>query len=382
MKTPYFLIKKKELDQNIDDFFEALHVEWGASVLAYSFKTNSLPWLLTYLKDKGCYAEVVSSCEYELALKLGYQKDKIVFNGPVKGKEEFLDAFWNGSIINIDSEREITWLEELEPLEETRGIGIRVNFGIEDVCAGEIGYEEDGTRFGFNYENGSLEKAINRLQNIPNIKVCGLHMHSTSASRSLKVYRALARMASRIVKEMHLEVEYIDIGGGFFGGMPGKTTFKEYVAAIRQELHDIDSENVTLIVEPGSAIIGSCVEFVTTVVDAKDNAKSRIVTIDGSRCNVDPLMIKKRHFYRIEGNGEVLPKRQVVCGYTCMDKDRLMVLEFEQELKVGDRLVFEKVGSYTMALNPLFIQYYPAVYVDEEGYPCVRRAWNVDDYLR
>ena len=41
MKTPYFLIKKKELDQNIDDFFEALHVEWGASKKSSIFWSSS-----------------------------------------------------------------------------------------------------------------------------------------------------------------------------------------------------------------------------------------------------------------------------------------------------------------------------------------------------
>ena len=32
-------------------------------------------------------------------------------------------------------------------------------------------------------------------------------------------------------------------------------------------------------------------------------------------------------------------------------------------LSIGDRVVFEKVGAYTMGLSPQFIEFYPQVYV-------------------
>lgn len=52
LKTPYFLINKKELDKNINDFQHALKSIWPNSQLSYSVKTNSLPWLLEYLHSK------------------------------------------------------------------------------------------------------------------------------------------------------------------------------------------------------------------------------------------------------------------------------------------------------------------------------------------
>lgn len=197
------------------------------------------------------------------------------------------------------------------------------------------------------------------------------------------MYSTLAREAARLIALYGLEPDYIDIGGGFFGGMPGKPSFSQYVSAIRDELKSvIDTEKVMLIVEPGSAVIGAFVEFVTTVVDVKDNAKCRIVTIDGSRFNVDPLMIKTRHFYRSDSSSDLFRGKQIICGYTCMDKDRIMRIEDGPELRPGNRLVFEKVGSYTMALSPLFINYFPAVYLDDEASTCVRRAWTADDYIK
>ena len=381
-KTPYFEIKKEELDQNIKNLLSALNQEWENSIFSYSVKTNSLPWLLRYIKDCGAWAEVVSSDEYRLARCVGFSQNRIVFNGPVKGKEEFLDAFRNGAILNLDSEREIRWLEK-ENVEQPRSVGLRVNFSIEDHCRGDVGWEEDGTRFGFNYENGELGRAIQRIQKIENLRVGGLHMHVSNPKRGLNIYRELAAMAAKIVSEYGLQADYIDIGGSFFGGVPGKPTFKEYVSAIRQELESTVDPNVTaLIVEPGSAIIASVVDFVTTVVDVKDTAKSRMVTVDGSRCNIDPLMLKQNYLYDIEAKGtEAYPSKQIVCGFTCMDKDRIIEPMGITELQEGDRLVFHRVGAYTMQMNPLFISFYPAVYVRDGNQTCVRKAWTAEDFI-
>lgn len=382
--TPCFVINKDDLDNNVFSFQKALKEQWGNGILSYSVKTNSLPWLLEYLLKNNVRAEVVSSCEYQLVRKIGFSRDNIVFNGPVKGKEEFLDAFYNGAIINIDSLREIEWLEEISPsLSADRTVGVRVNFCIEDICKGDIGWEEDGTRFGFSYETGALETAIKRINAIPHIRVGGLHMHVVNLTRRVFVYQTLARTAAEIIQKYDLEVEYVDIGGGFFGGVPGKPTFDEYVSAIKAELvPTVDPEKTALIVEPGSAISASPVDFVVTVVDVKDTAKARMVTVDGSRCNIDPLLIKHNYFHHVETDAEVYHGKQIVCGFTCMDKDRMIEFTDYPELRTGDRIYFHKVGSYSMQMNPLFISFYPTVYLkDGEEYSVVRRAWTPDDFL-
>ena len=75
-------------------------------------------------------------------------------------------------------------------------------------------------------------------------------------------------------------------------------------------------------------------------------------------------------------------KEQIVSGFSCMEADRMFTVEDGEELRAGDRLVYHNVGGYTMSLNPLFIQYFPPVYVsDEGGYTMVRRKWGPEDYV-
>ena len=46
-----------------------------------------------------------------------------------------------------------------------------------------------------------------------------------------------------------------------------------------------------------------------------------------------------------------------------MEYDRLFTIENEKELKTGDRVVYTNAGGYTLCLSPLFIRYFPAVYI-------------------
>ena len=64
-----------------------------------------------------------------------------------------------------------------------------------------------------------------------------------------------------------------------------------------------------------------------------------------------------------------------------MEGDRFFKLE-DASLEVGDTVVFEKVGAYTMGLAPQFIEFYPAVFAERaEGITIVRDKKTAKDYL-
>ena len=383
--TPYYVIDKEALENGICKLKNALDKYWGNSIIGYSYKTNSLPWIIKFYKDKGCYAEVVSDDEYLLAQSIKTEPGRIIYNGMLKSKETFLEAIQNRCIVNIDSQREIDWLEEL-PGDGGFGVGIRVNFDIEKYCPNQSACGAEGGRFGFCYENGEFEKALNRIIS-KNIKVDGLHLHVSSKTRSVDIYKAIANVACEIVNRYGLELSYIDIGGGFFGGLENKPQFNDYIEAVSNILKEtVQPHQTTLIVEPGMSLIGPSISYETTVIDIKDTTYGRFVITDGSRMNIDPLMTKKNYFYhyKLRDNCERvnLPK-QVICGYTCIENDRLFELENEKELLVGDKLIYDKVGAYTMCLTPLFIKYFPDVYLkDGENMKLVMERWLPENYVQ
>ena len=380
-KTPYYVIDQKSLDDNFEKLERALKKHWSNFIIGYSYKTNALPWIIRHFDRLGCYAEVVSEEEYRLAKLVGVKKGNLIYNGPIKTKETFLEAIRDGCIVNIDSEREIDWLDELP--RKNRVIGIRVNFDIERMCPGQSQCPEEGGRFGFCYENGEFSRAVTMLQE-KGARVSGLHLHTSSKSRGLDIYRAIAMVACDIQKEFRLDLDYVDVGGGFFGGLPTKPQFDEYIALMADILStQFDKGRTSLIIEPGMAVIGAPVRYVTTVIDVKDTQYNRFVVTDGSRTSIDPLMSKSSYFHSYERSADssIVPK-QIICGYTCMEHDRLFEAIEEPALLPGDRIIYDKVGAYTMCLTPLFIKYFPDVYVERDGvFIKVREAWRPEDYL-
>lgn len=364
--TPYFLIRTSIIDSLLDDISKSLHNKWRNGIIGYSFKTNNLPWIISYMKKKNLWAEVVSSDEYQLAKELGYKTNKIIFNGPAKRKKEFIEAVEGRAIVNIDSKRELRWLLECDSNSlKQSNIGLRVNFCLEEMCPGESQCGDDDGRFGFSYEKGELKDAIDFMHK-NEIPLSGLHLHCSSKTRSLNIYDAIAKVTVEIIGKYTLHLKYVDIGGGFFGGVAGKPTFRDYFSVVYdifQKEHLLD--DVNLIIEPGMSVIGAGIDYVTTVVDTKKTKNNTFVLLDGSRIHIDPLMRKTGYTYQLQRNGVNEDKNieQVLCGFTCMEGDRFFRIN-DEPLKEGDFVIFEKVGAYTMGLSPQFIEFYPAVYAE------------------
>lgn len=386
--TPYFIVAKDMLDDGLSKLKKALDINWSNYIVGYSYKTNALPWVIEYFRDNGSYAEVVSDDEYCLARSVNINPKHVIYNGVAKSKDTFLEAVRNHAIVNIDAEYEIDWLDELSDNRADIGrpyeVGIRVNFDLEKMCPGQTPCGIEGSRFGFCYENGELKWAIDRIES-KGVRLRGIHLHKSSVTRMPNIYEAIARMAVDIATDYDLNLKYVDIGGGFFGGLDTKPSFDEYFERIRRILLERFQPNDTaLIVEPGMALIGPVVSYVTTVLDVKKTTRSIFVVTDGSRTQIDPLMKKTEYFYdiiKIPGKDREVLKEQVISGYTCMENDRLFKLNDAEELFPGDHIIYHKVGAYTMCLSPLFIKWFPDVYLKNgTKLQKARNKWTENEY--
>ena len=389
----YYLIKESELNKDIELLRGALRDNWGDNaIMGYSVKTNSLPWLLNHLRKEGFYAEVVSDSEYDLARRLGYDADKIIYNGPIKDRAVFKQVIKDGGIVNLDSNYELDWLEEMSASSMAIKVGIRINADIASLSPNEELLEEDGGRFGYCLENGTVAQVVERIKSMPNVKLSGLHLHSSTKSRSVEVYGALAKLAVNVARDYNLDVEYIDMGGGYFGGRDDMPNYRDYFGVIARVLSECFSKDkVTLIAEPGVSLVSRASSLITEVIDTKDIRGHRYVVTTGSRVLLNPQVTRHTYPHHIEymdsptapdGSRQPLPS-QWICGSTCMEYDRLFEIRDGAELKPGDRVVYDLAGGYTIALSPLFIHYFPKVIIEKiTGETFVARdEWTNDEFL-
>ena len=391
LKTPFYRVKEKDLLFDINLLREALTKNWGNFVMGYSVKTNSLPWLLNYLKEHGFFAEVVSDMEYDIARRLGYSDDRIIYNSPIKDRSVWERVLLGGGYVNFDSTYELKWIKELSesyPEKEFK-IGLRVNCDIAALCPEEQLVEEEGGRFGYCYENGKLKEAIDEVEKLANVKVAGLHLHSSTQSRTVKVYGALAKMAVQIAKEYALQLEFVDMGGGYFGGRDDKPNYLNYFEEICKELKIFfEPEKTKIIAEPGVSLISRAMSFETTVLDIKDIRNHKFIVTDGSRVNLNPLVTRHVYphhmVYATETKGRIKEKSQWICGATCMEYDRLFEVVDDVALQPGDKIVYDTAGGYTMCLNPLFIHYFPAIWIEKMDGTLylAREPWTNDEYMQ
>lgn len=379
LETPCYIVNCSKLEENCLEIMHAFQERWSENVkFGYSVKTNNSDKLIDIcVKKFGWYIETVSAAEYEYVKSLGYEDKKIILNGPYKGRSLY-QALGNGGMINFDNLQEIQSLctmvqnnRSLARLCEKALFGIRVNFDLEKACPDETTAGKKGSRFGICYENGELKKAILLLKQ-NGIAVKGLHMHYSTITRSEKVFREIAKNVIEITEKYQLNLEYIDIGGGFFGGKvnPDRPTMKEYAQCICEILKKrFHPQETALILEPGVSVLATCVEYVTKVINVRNIRDSFFVTVDGTVLHINPFMREREVHYKIVKRDNKLERNkkkkydQTVVGATCMENDRFFTSKSNEFLSQDDYVVFEDAGAYTLSFNSEFILKKPEIYL-------------------
>lgn len=357
VESPAFIFHKKILDENIKNIVNGCSIVENNVTIAYSLKTNPNPFLIKYLVQNGLYIEVVSFDEYNYVIDLGVEPQKIIYNGPRKDKQTLIMAIENNGLVNIDSFEEIEWL--LDSDIKNKKIGIRVNFPIDEEIFECFDYSLEGSRFGFDIkEDKSIVRYIKRLYDEKKIVINGIHFHCNTKNRTSLIYKKMIQYCNFIINNYDLSLEYLDLGGGFLGGTDN--CFSHYTKIIKKEISRFpELQKINLIIEPGAAIVATAVSYFTRVIDRKIINNRLFITLDGSRIHIDPTFSNKKYNYIsncvVKSNIPV-----TVCGFTCMEKDRIKISELA--LNPNDYIIFNKLGAYTLSLVPNFICGYPNIY--------------------
>ncbi len=385
----FFLLDLDAFRANYNEFLSAFRAIYPRSRIAYSYKTNYIPRLCREVDRLGGYAEVVSAMEYDLALRVGVDPTRIVFNGPYKREDDLERALVAGSIVNLDAEHEVALVEAIAQRQPQARltVGLRCNFALEDTRS---------SRFGFDVEDAGLAAALARLRRIDSCAVAGLHCHFSTGQRSVRSYaertRRLLDLAGRSFQG-HAP-RFINVGGGYFSKMTPALrrqfagpvpSYAEYAAAVASEVAAAfpQADGPELIMEPGAAITSDVMRFVAAVVARKRVRGRAIALVAGSVHNVKPTLHDKQLPMRVVAapgdQAESADGPVDVVGYTCMEHDCLY-RDCKEALRPGDFVVFGSVGAYTVVMKPPFIQPAPAILAHEGGaFTVAKRAERWDD---
>jgi diaminopimelate decarboxylase len=391
--SPLFVYSEQKMRDNYRAAKKAFETRYPKVQFAWSYKTCYLNAICQVYHQEGSWAEVVSRFEYEKALGNGMEGKKIIFNGPDKTDEDLLLAMKNQSPIHIDHLDELYRLVELARNTGTKPrVAIRVNM--------DTGVYPMWDRFGFNYENGQAWDALNKILASGAMELIGLHTHIGTFMLSPSAYGIAAAKLANIalgLKEKHgVQVQYIDMGGGFASKntlkgsyLPGVDTvpdISEFAEAIATALLNAGfptDELPWLYLETGRALIDDAGWLLGSVISNKRLSDGRRATILDFGVNVLFTSFWYNHKVSPAQEFGMHTEDAVLYGPLCMNIDVIRENVSLPPLNAGDQVVVHSVGAYNVTQSMQFIALRPAVVlIDRQGKTHLIRQRETLDILQ
>lgn len=384
INTPYYLFSADDFINNYLSLKSAFCNYYPDYQIAYSFKTNYTPAVCKIVLELGGYAEVVSDMEFELAKRVGFPINRIIYNGP--GKEHYIEeCIINGGLLNVDNYNDIKKIREIAKNNHNLSVGVRVNF--------DIGNDLH-SRFGIDADNGELENVIFSLTEC-GVSVSGLHYH-ISRARGLQYWKKridkILEIADKVERITNSRIKYLDLGSGMYGDLITELsdqftdvpTYDEYasvVACTMNQHYQNRSDKPILFTEPGTTLVSRYFSLFSTVLDIKTIREKNFALLDCSFHNVGEICGLKNVPMKIivsRDRNQYYDSIDLV-GYTCLEQD-IIIHNYCGNIGVGDIIEFCNVGGYSIVDKPPFIHPDIPVYMDKSGErSCIKRAQTIDD---
>ncbi|WP_115720444.1 diaminopimelate decarboxylase [Gallaecimonas mangrovi] len=279
--TPLYLYSKAAIEQAFTAFSAPLKDR--KHLICFAVKANSNLAVLNLLARLGAGFDIVSGGELARVIAAGGDPAKVVFSGVGKTRSEMAEALKAGiHCFNVESIAEIDRLNAVAAeLNMVAPISIRVN---PDVDAKTHPYIATGLKENkFGIDILMAPDAFRKAKALPNLKVLGVDCHiGSQLTQTQPFVDAIKRLLElkETLSQDGIELEHMDIGGGlgvtYTNEQPPKPA--DYLAHILPLI----PSNVTLVMEPGRALVANAGLLVTRVEMTKDNGFKRFVIVDAA----------------------------------------------------------------------------------------------------
>lgn len=357
--TPFFLFSVVPVEAGLRELERALQ---GLPVRHWwSAKTQSLPPLWRWWRDRGLGLEVVSEFELRAALAEGFESNAILVNGPAKHHWLYRYAC-EALVVNFDSVAEAVALARLARTRRWR-VGLRLQL--------REGYDPEHptlpTQFGMSGPEAAL--ALRRLRQA-GLEPEGLHFHLRTQVESAAVYERALREAADLCAALQWRPRVVDCGGGWPAEHVRDRQGRAIAAcfSVKAMTHVLRRASTWFAglreywLEIGRRLSAPGGVLVVRVLDIKQRAGWRYLICDGGRTLHAMVSTWEQHGLL------TLPARRgprvptIVTGPTCMAFDQLARCALPATLRAGDTLIWLDAGAYHLSWETRFSHGLAAVY--------------------
>ena len=314
----------------------------------YAVKANANPRLLSIIAGYGLGADCVSGGEIQAALDAGFPASKIVYAGVGKADWE-INLGLDNDIFCSAAELEI--VNELAAAKnKVASIALRINPEVDAHTHAKITTGMKENKFGINLSQ--LGQVLDRLGELPHVKLIGIHCHIGSQITDMAAFRALAIRVNEIQEELEargVQVENLNFGGGlgidyYHPNHLPIPAFDNYFAVFNQLLQLRPGQQVHF--EPGRSIVAQCGSLIAKVLYVKIGETKKFCILDAGFTElIRPAMYDAYHRIENLSSDEEVEVYDVV-GPICESSD---VFGKDMELNRahrGDLIALRSAGAY------------------------------------
>jgi diaminopimelate decarboxylase len=395
--TPAYVCDEEDVRSRCRDYLEAFGPDGRVFYAAKAFCSRAV---LRWVTAEGLGVDVCTGGELEVALSAGVPPEQITMHGNNKSLDELARAVSAGvGHIVADSFEEIARLAYLADGAAVRPtILVRVTTGVEAHTHEFMATAHDDQKFGFSLASGAADEAVRRVLDCPGLSFAGLHSHIGSqifdtAGFEVAAHRVVS-LAVRIRDEHGVEIDELDLGGGFGIAYTEEDDAPE-VKELAQSLRDIvDGQcraaglrRPRLTVEPGRGIVGPSTVSLYTVGTIKDvDGLRTYVSVDGGMSdNIRTALYDAEYVCALASRSSSAPPMlSRVVGRHCESGDIVVRHAWlPSDLASGDLLAVPATGAYcwSMASNYNHVPRPAVVAVGDGAARAIVRRESLDDLL-
>lgn len=180
----------------------------------------------------------------------------------------------------------------------------------------------------------------------------GLHFHTLCESNSFDLEKTLAVIDEKFGKYFP-QIKWLNMGGGHL--MTHKDYDVEHLITLLKNFR-AKYPHLHIILEPGSAFAWQTGFLLSTVLDVVENKGINTAMLDVSFSCHMPDCLEMPYKPAIRGASDVISGKPAyrMGGNSCLSGDFYGSWSFENELKVGDQVIFEDMIHYTMVKTTMF----------------------------
>ena len=350
-KTPFYLYSENQIRENYLKFkntFKKIN-----PLICFAAKSNSNLTILKTLGKLGAGTDVVSGGELLKALKAGIKANKIVFSGVGKTEEEIRLAITKKILlINCESESEAILINKIaKKLRKKVSIGFRLNPNIDAKTHSKISTGKADNKFGVSIKNFTI--FLKEIKKLKNINLEALSVHIGSQILTDVPYKKVLNVLLKLIKNLNLNLKYIDLGGGFGINYTKKDkpiNLKKYSNSVELFAKKLSCK---IIFEPGRSIVGNTSILVSKIQYIKNGTNKKFIILDvGMNDFMRPALYDVQH--------NIIPLKKVnkknkdliefvgpICESTC----KFGKYKNYQKISENDFVAITNVGAYGSSLS-------------------------------